>query len=217
MHFLPMLTQIVDRLGWLIDEYGNWIYFILFLIIFCETGLIIFPFLPGDSLLFVAGAFAAQDTLSLPFLIFILLLAATLGNTLNYGIGRYIGPKVFDKNWRWLDRQALLKTQRFYLLHGGKTVILARFVPIIRTFAPFVAGISAMQTWRFQFFNMMGALLWGAGLPIAGYYLGNIPIIKKHLNAIVIIGVSAAIVPLVLGSVWKIISKRINRKKVFDK
>jgi membrane-associated protein len=138
----------------------------------------------------------------------LLILAAVLGNTLNYHIGRYIGPKVFTSRVRFLDQRALLRTHVFYQKHGGKTIILSRFLPVIRTFAPFVAGVGLMNVVRFQIFNVVGAALWVAGLVVLGYFFGNVPIIKEHLNTIVLVGVSAAIVPVVFGFLWKLLRKK---------
>src|SRR5690606_20780947 len=166
-------------------------------------GLVIFPFLPGDTLLFIGGAFAASGQMNVWLLMFLLTTAAVTGNTVNYWIGRSIGEKVFTHNYRWVDKDALRKTHAFYENHGGKTIVLARFVPIVRTFAPFVAGVSAMNFAKFQFYNITGALVWVVGLVAAGYFFGNIPIIRDHLNTIVLIGVGAAVIPLALGGLWK--------------
>jgi membrane-associated protein len=205
--FFNLILHIDKSLGTFIDHYGAWVYAVLFLIVFCETGLVVFPFLPGDTLLFIGGAFAASGTLSLPALLVILLVAAVLGNTVNYWIGRWIGPKVFDTNIpvleRFLDREALRKTHNFYERHGGKTIVMARFVPVVRTFAPFVAGASSMSAARFQLFNVLGALLWVLLLVFLGYFFGNIPFIKQYLNVIVLVGIAAAIVPVAFGAFYK--------------
>lgn len=208
---LPLLGMIlhIDKfLGTFIQHYGNWVYAVLFLIVFCETGLVVLPFLPGDSLLFIGGAFAASGAMSLTTLTILLLVAAVLGNTVNYTIGRAIGPKVFESNWRFLDREALRKTHAFYEHHGGKTIVLARFVPIVRTFAPFVAGVSGMRVARFQMFNLIGALGWVLGLVLCGYFFGNLTFVKQYLNVIVLVGIFAAVVPLALGGVIKLIRQR---------
>ncbi|MFA5490937.1 MAG: VTT domain-containing protein [Candidimonas sp.] len=206
--FLNMILHIDQFLGIWVEQYGAWIYLVLFLIIFGETGLVVLPFLPGDSLLFIAGAFGATGALDPVLLGGLLIVAAILGNTVNYSVGRYIGPKVFSRDYRFLDREALVKTHAFYEKHGGKTIVLSRFLPIFRTFAPFVAGVAAMNFARFQLFNVSGALLWVVGLMTAGYFFGNVPIIKEHLNTIVLIGVGAAAVPVILGGVWKLIKSR---------
>lgn len=203
-----MILHIDQTLGTWVAEYGEWIYLVLFLIIFGETGLVVLPFLPGDSLLFIAGAFGASGLLDPVLLAGLLMVAAILGNTVNYSIGRYIGPRVFSSNFRFLDRKALMRTHAFYEKHGGKTIVLSRFLPIFRTFAPFVAGVASMNVVRFQLFNISGAVLWVGGLVTLGYFFGNVPIIKEHLNTIVLIGVSAAAVPVLLGAVWKLLKRK---------
>ena len=212
LSFLSLILHIDKSLGFFIQHYGGWVYAVLFLIVFCETGLVVFPFLPGDSLLFIGGAFAASGSMDLGALIVLLLVAAVLGNTVNYWIGRAIGPKVFDTHIpvleRFLDREALRKTQGFYERHGGKTIVLARFVPIVRTFAPFVAGASAMKASRFQLFNLLGALIWVLLLVLLGYFFGNIPFIRQYLNVIALVGVCAAIVPIALGALWKVMRRK---------
>jgi membrane-associated protein len=208
LQFAGMVLHIDQFLGDFIRTYGSWVYAVLFLIVFCETGLVVLPFLPGDSLLFVGGAFCASGAMSLPMLIVLLLVAAVLGNTVNYMIGRSIGPRVFDMNWRLLDKSALRKTHDFYEHHGGKTIVIARFVPVVRTFAPFVAGVSLMSAAKFQLFNVVGALAWVLLLVGCGYLFGNMPFIKQHINAIVLVGIAAAIVPIVLGGVWKMARRR---------
>lgn len=206
--FFHLILNIDQSLGLWVTEYGAWIYLILSLIIFGETGLVVLPFLPGDSLLFIAGAFGASGMLDPVLLAFILIIAAILGNTVNYYIGRFIGPRVFARDYRFLDRKALIKTHAFYEKHGGKTIVLSRFLPLFRTFAPFVAGVAGMQQAMFQLFNVLGAVLWIAGLITLGYFFGNVPIIKDHLNTIVLIGISAAAVPAIGGFMWKLFSKK---------
>ncbi|UHL66273.1 VTT domain-containing protein [Paralcaligenes sp. KSB-10] len=206
--FLNMILHIDQFLGAWVTQYGPWIYLVLFLIIFGETGLVVLPFLPGDSLLFIAGAFGASGLIDPVLLAALLMLAAVLGNTVNYAVGRYIGPRVFSSNFRFLDQNALIKTHQFYERHGGKTIVLSRFLPVVRTFAPFVAGVGSMNFVRFQLFNISGAVLWVAGLVTLGYFFGNVPIIKEHLNTIVIIGVAAAIVPVALGALWKVFKRK---------
>lgn len=211
MQFLDMILHVDKSLGIVIEQYGTLIYFILFAIVFCETGLVVLPFLPGDTLLFVAGAFCATGAMNPWLLVLLLVIAAVTGNTVNYWIGKAIGQKVFTHDYRWLDKAALRKTHLFYENHGGKTIVLARFVPIVRTFAPFVAGVSAMSFGKFQLFNFTGAILWVGGLVVAGYFFGNIPLIRDHLNTIVLIGIGAAIVPLMLGGLWKFYKKMAHR------
>ena len=203
-HLFDLVLHVDKYLGTFISNYGALVYAVLFAIVFCETGLVVLPFLPGDTLLFVAGAFCAEGKIDIAVLIALLFCAAVLGNTVNYLIGRAIGKKVYTRNYRWLDQAALQRTHEFYEKHGGKTIVLSRFVPIIRTFAPFVAGVSEMHFGRFQAYNLSGALAWVGGLSLAGYFFGNIPVIKDHLSAIVLIGVAAAVVPLVFGALWKV-------------
>jgi membrane-associated protein len=211
MQFFDMILHVDKYMGLFIAQYGTLIYAVLFAIIFCETGLIVLPFLPGDTLLFIAGAFCAAGSMNLGLLIFLLFIAAVLGNTVNYGVGHLLGDKVYTRDYRWLDRNALQRTHAFYENHGGKTLILARFVPVVRTFAPFVAGVSRMSFTKFQFFNCVGAILWIGLLLVAGYLFGDMPLIRDHLNTIVLVGVGAAVVPVALGGLWKI-AKRLTKK-----
>ncbi|NIE57929.1 DedA family protein [Burkholderia sp. Ax-1735] len=212
LHFVNLVLHIDAFLGDFIRQYGAWVYLVLFLIVFCETGLVVFPFLPGDSLLFIGGAFAATGEMNVGLLIVLLLVAAISGNTVNYLIGRWVGPKVFNTHIpvleRFLDRAALQKTHSFYDKHGGKTIVLARFIPVVRTFAPFVAGASSMSVARFQLFNVIGALVWVLLLVLLGYFFGNIPFIRQYLNVIVLVGIGAAVVPVALGAVWKLVRGR---------
>lgn len=203
LQVVHMLLHLDATLGQVIADYGIWVYAILFLIIFCETGLVVLPFLPGDSLLFVAGAFAATGSMSLALLIGLLCIAAILGNTVNYAIGSYLGPKVFLwPNSRFFNRDALNRAHQFYEAHGGKTLVITRFMPILRTFTPFVAGVSAMSVTRFQFFNVVGALAWIASLTLAGYFFGNIPFIKKNLTLVILIIIAVSLLPAVIAW-WK--------------
>jgi membrane-associated protein len=203
-----MVLHIDQTLGVWVAKYGSWVDLVLFLIIFGETGFVVLPFLPGDSLLFIAGAFGASGHIDPMLLTILLIVAAVTGNTLNYAIGRYIGPRVFSMNVRFLDRSALMRTHAFYEKHGGKTIILSRFIPLVRTFAPFVAGVAEMSVARFQLFNISGAILWVGSLVMAGYFFGNIPLVQEHLNLIVLIGLAAAILPLVIAGVWKVFRRR---------
>ena len=199
----------VDKsLGLLIQQYGAWVYVLLFAIVFAETGLVVLPFLPGDTLLFIAGAMCATGQMDAWLLIVLLVIAATTGNTVNYFVGSWIGPKVFDGHIRFLDHEALMKTHGFYERHGGKTLVMARFIPVVRTFAPFVAGVSKMTFAKFQLFNMIGAVLWVGLLVASGVFFGNLPMVRDHLNTIVLIGLGAAIVPLMLGGLWKLLKRR---------
>lgn len=212
LHFVNLVLHIDKFLGDFIHVYGAWVYAVLFLIVFCETGLVVLPFLPGDSLLFIGGAFCATGEMNIGLLIVLLLVAAISGNTVNYMIGRAIGPRVFNSHIpfleRFLDRSALQKTHNFYEKHGGKTIVLARFIPVVRTFAPFVAGASEMTVSRFQLFNFVGALCWVLLLTLLGYFFGNIPFIRQYLNVIVLVGIGAAVVPVVLGALWKMMRKK---------
>jgi membrane-associated protein len=211
MQFFDMILHVDKYMGLFIAQYGTLIYAVLFAIIFCETGLVVLPFLPGDTLLFIGGAFCAAGSMNIWLLLLLLIAAGVLGNTVNYGIGHLLGDKVYTRDYRWLDRNALQRTHAFYENHGGKTLVLARFVPVVRTFAPFVAGVSRMSFAKFQFFNCAGAMLWVGLLLAAGYLFGDMPVIRDHLNTIVLIGVGAAIVPVALGGVWKI-GKRLSGK-----
>ncbi|MES2537251.1 MAG: VTT domain-containing protein [Pseudomonadota bacterium] len=207
MQFLDMILHVDKYLGTLIAEYGNLVYVVLSGIVFAETGLVIFPFLPGDTLLFIGGAFCATGAMNIWLLMGLLIAAAVIGNTVNYWIGKAIGQKVFTHDYKWLDKDALRRTHAFYEHHGGKTIILSRFIPVVRTFAPFVAGVSEMTFAKFQFYNVTGALIWVVGLVTAGYYFGNIPFIRDHLSTIVFIGIGAAVLPLALGGLWKVYRK----------
>ena len=204
MQFFDMMLHVDKYLGAVIAQYGTLAYAVLFAIVFCETGLVILPFLPGDTLLFIAGAFCASGAMNVWLLGALLIFAAVSGNTVNYWVGSAIGHKVFTHDYKWLDKAALQKTHAFYENHGGKTIILARFIPIVRTFAPFVAGVSEMTFGKFQVFNIAGAVLWVVSLVAGGYFFGNIPFIRDHLNTIVLIGVGAAVIPLALGGLWKV-------------
>lgn len=209
---LDFFIHLDSHIGEIIASYGVWTYLILFLIIFAETGLVVTPFLPGDSLIFVVGTFAAAGALDVWILFFLLLGAAVLGDTVNYEIGRFLGPKVFAKEIRFLNHENLMKTQRFYEKHGGKTIIIARFLPIIRTFAPFVAGVGAMKYTRFLSYNFIGALLWVSVALFAGYFFGNLPFVRDNFTLVIfaIIGISA--VPAVCAYVKNWWEKRSQEK-----
>jgi membrane-associated protein len=211
MQFFDMILHVDQTLGALLAQYGIYVYAVLFAIVFCETGLVVLFFFPGDTLLFIAGAFCATGQMSYPLLMTLLVVAAVTGNTVNYWIGEAIGQRVFTHDYRWINKDALRRTHDFFEKHGGKTIILARFVPVVRTFAPFVAGVSDMTHGRFQLFNITGAVLWVFSLVTAGYFFGNIPVVRDHLTAIVLIGVGAAVVPLALGGLYKFGRKMISR------
>ncbi|MBJ7311346.1 VTT domain-containing protein [Rugamonas sp. CCM 8940] len=211
MQFLDMILHVDKTLEVLIQQYGTLVYAVLFAIIFCETGLVVLFFFPGDTLLFIAGALCAVGEMNLALLMVLLVTAAVTGNTLNYWIGEKIGQRVFTHDYRWLNKDALRRTHDFFEKHGGKTIILARFVPVVRTFAPFVAGVSDMTHARFQLYNITGALLWVVALTTAGYFFGNIAIVREHLTEIVLFGVGIAVVPMALGGMWKLSRRMLGR------
>ena len=206
---IDLLLHVDKSLGIMLATYGPAVYALLFVIVFAETGLVVFPFLPGDTLLFVGGAFCASGAMNVWLLVGLLIVAAVTGNTVNYFVGRAIGHKVYTHNYRWLDRTSLQKTHAFFEIHGGKTIVLARWLPVVRTFAPFVAGVSEMSPRKFQLYNVSGAALWVVTLVAAGYFFGNIPLIREHLNTIVLIGVAAAVVPVAAAGVWRLIRKTV--------
>jgi len=195
-HFVDLLLHLDKHLAVIIQQYGGWTYLILFLIIFCETGLVATPILPGDSLLFATGAFAAAGALDVTVVLILLAIAAIAGDTLNYWIGAYIGPKAFQyKNSRFFKKEYLIRTHEFYEKHGGKTIIIARFMPIIRTFAPFVAGVGEMSYSRFLSYNVVGGILWINLLVLAGYFFGNIPFVKKNFTMVIFVIIFLSILP----------------------
>jgi membrane-associated protein len=216
---MELLTKLIDlflhldkHLNDVITEYGPWTYLLLFLIVFCETGLVITPFLPGDSLLFAAGALAAisGSPINVGFLFVLLTVAAILGDTVNYWIGSSIGPKIFHKkNVRFLNREYLDRTHQFYEKYGGKTIIIARFIPIVRTFAPFVAGIGSMTYWRFLVYNVVGGIVWVAICLFAGYWFGNIPVVKNNFSIVIIVIVFISVLPAII----EYVRHRMNSRK----
>jgi len=204
MDFILFLIDFVihiDRhLAELATAYGPWLFLILFLIIFCETGLVVTPILPGDSLLFVTGAIAATGAFDIHLMVIALIVAAILGDSVNYQIGKAVGLKVFDNpNSRIFKREYLDKTHAFYERHGGKTIIIARFAPIVRTFAPFVAGVGAMTYPKFFAYNVVGGVLWVVSFSYAGYFFGNLPIVKQNLSLLIVAIVVISILPGVIG------------------
>jgi membrane-associated protein len=211
VQLLEMLVHVDKTLGFLIAEYGVLVYAVLFAIIFCETGVLFLFFFPGDTLLFIAGAFCATGHMDPRLLMFLLVTAAVSGSTLNYWIGEAIGHRAFTHDYRWVNKDALRRTHDFFEKHGGKTIILARFVPVVRTFAPFVAGVSDMTHARYQLYNVTGALIWVVGLVTAGYFFGNIPQVRDNLTLIVLVGVGVATVPVMLGGLWKLTRKMLRR------
>ncbi len=197
--FINLFLHLDQHLTWVLENYGSWAYLILFLIIFCETGLVVTPFFPGDSLLFGVGALAAGSALNIGWLFILLSIAAVLGDAVNYWIGHQVGPKVFHKEEsRFLKREYLDRTHRFYEKYGGKTIIFARFVPIIRTFAPFVAGIGRMRYGRFAAYNVVGGLLWISSFLFGGYFFGNIPAVKKNFTLVIFGIIVVSILPGVI-------------------
>jgi membrane-associated protein len=203
---MDLLKQLVDialhvdeHLHQVIQTYGTWTYLLLFVIVFCETGLVVTPFLPGDSLLFAVGAFAARGSLDLVLSMVVLAAAGILGDSVNYGIGARVGPAVFQrKDSRIFKPEHLERTRRFYAKYGGKTIVLARFVPIVRTFAPFVAGIGRMSYPTFLAYNVVGALIWVGLLVPAGYFFGNIPLVRDHFEIAVLVILVASVLPVVV-------------------
>jgi len=205
--FTDIILHLDSHLNQWLDVLGPWLYIVLFLIIFCETGLVVTPFLPGDSLLFALGALTAtapsgdfvDGSLKLPLLAATLCSAAILGNMVNYSIGRFVGPKIFHGGKsRWLRRDYLLRTHAFYEKHGGKTIIITRFVPILRTFAPFVAGIGRMTYLRFMSFNVAGGVSWVFLFLLAGYYFGNIPMVKRNFHVVIVGIIVVSLIPAVV-------------------
>jgi membrane-associated protein len=197
--FVDFFLHLDRHLAEVIQAYGTWTYALLFTIVFLETGLVVTPILPGDSLLFAAGSFAALGALDVSLLFVLLSVAAILGDTVNYAIGHYLGPKVFHyERSRFFNPDHLRKTHRFYEKYGGKTIIIARFVPIVRTFAPFVAGIGAMTYWRFLAYNVAGGILWVAVCLFAGYFFGNLPIVKNNFSLAIVAIVLLSVMPAVV-------------------
>jgi len=202
-HLIDFILHVDRHLAEFVAAYGMWVYALLFAIIFVETGLVVMPFLPGDSLLFVVGALCGAGLMSLPLAMLLLAVAAILGDQTNYSIGRYFGPKVFGwPNSRWFNRDAFNRTHAFYEKYGGITIVLARFMPFLRTFAPFVAGVGEMTRSKFTLYNVGGGMLWVCGLALAGYVFGNLPWVKANLSVIIW---ALILVPglLVLLGAWK--------------
>jgi membrane-associated protein len=197
--FVDLFMHLDKHLDVIIQNYGVWTYLLLFLIIFCETGLVVTPLLPGDSLLFAAGTFAALGSLKVEWLYILLSVAAIAGDTVNYWIGHYVGPKVFSKeDVRFLNKKYLDRTHEFYEKHGGKTIILARFIPIIRTFAPFVAGVGKMTYGHFISYNVIGGLAWIAIFLFGGYFFGNIPLVKRNFTLVILAIIFISVLPAVI-------------------
>jgi membrane-associated protein len=206
---IDIFLHIDEYLGKIIATYQAWTYLILFLIIFLETGLVVTPFLPGDSLLFAAGTFAALGSLNVVWLIVLLSAAAILGDTINYWIGHFIGPRAFSGSVRFLKKEYLDRTHAFYEKHGGKTIILARFIPIVRTFAPFVAGIGAMTYSHFIAYNVVGGVFWVCLFTLGGYFFGTLPIVQQNFELVVIAIIGISVMPMLV----EYVRARINRKQ----
>ena len=204
MQIVDFILHVDKYLDMIIAAVGNWTYVVLFIIIFIETGLVVTPFLPGDSLLFAAGAFAARGAFDVILLYVLMAFAAVLGDTANYWIGHYIGPRVFTTKSRLFKKEYLDRTQAFYEKHGGKTIFLARFIPIIRTFAPFVAGVGKMTYGHFITYNIVGGIVWTAVFIFGGYFFGNLPFVEKNFSLVII----AIIVISVLPAVYEAIKNR---------
>ena len=206
---LSFLLHVDVHLFELVAAYGTATYLILFVIVFCETGLVITPFLPGDSLLFACGALAGAGRLDLLPLMAVIWLAAVIGDAVNYKIGNYLGPPVFEKNYRLLNKKHLGQAREFYERHGGKAIVLARFVPIVRTFAPFVAGVASMTPSRFFFFNIAGAAIWVGLLAPAGYFLGNTPFVRQNFSLLVYAIIVVSCLPIAI----EVVRARRNRPR----
>jgi len=196
---IDFILHVDKYIAFFFENYGTWTYLILFLIIFCETGLVVCPFLPGDSLIFVVGALGAAGALDVEFAAILLMAAAILGNTQNYYIGRFIGQKAFQiRDSRFFRKEYLYRTQRFYERHGGKTIVISRFMPIIRTFAPFVAGIGRMRFFRFMFFNIIGGFSWVLIFILGGFYFGNIPMVQKNFTLVILAIIFISLLPSII-------------------
>ncbi len=196
---IDIFVHLDQHLVWLIQNFGGWAYIIVFIVVFCETGLVVTPILPGDSLLFGLGALAAIGGLRVDWLFLLLCGAAIAGDTVNYMIGHYVGPRVFHEDTnRFFKREYLERTHRFYEKHGGKTIVIARFIPIIRTFAPFVAGIGSMKYSHFIVFNVTGGILWVALFIFGGYYFGNLPVVRQNFTLVIVAIIIISVLPGVI-------------------
>jgi membrane-associated protein len=196
INFIDFFIHLDRYLPLIIDTFGIWVYVIVFLVVFCETGLVVTPILPGDSLLFALGTFAALGSLNITVLLILLCIAAIAGDTVNYTIGHYIGPKVFHyEDSRFFKKEYLVKTNQFYEKYGGKTIVLARFMPVIRTFAPFVAGAGAMSYPKFILYNISGGIAWVCIFLLGGYFFGNIPAVKSNFTVVIIAIVIVSVMP----------------------
>lgn len=209
MQLIEMILHLDKYIGFILENYHNYFYILFFLVIYCETGLVVTPFLPGDSLLFVAGAFAGTGQLHLGFLIIILVIAAFLGDNTNFFLGKFIGQKLFSNPKSKIFRKDILdKTHQFYERHGSKAIIIARFIPLVRTFAPFVAGVGQMTYRRFVSFSLFASVLWVVIFLIGGYLFGNIPVIKEHMSLIILAVMVISVLPA-LKMIWDAKFKRV--------
>jgi membrane-associated protein len=209
-YFIDLFLHLDEHLSLVIAQYGTGTYLLLFLIIFMETGFVVTPFLPGDSLLFAAGTFASPalgSPLNIVVLYLLLCTAAVLGDTVNYWIGHFIGPRAFSMNNRFLKKEYLERTEAFYEKHGGKTIVLARFIPIIRTFAPFVAGVGKMSYWRFISYNVIGGIAWVTLFCLGGYFFGNLPVVKENFSIVVVTIIMISVLPMV----FEVVKGRMKR------
>ncbi|MDX1941362.1 MAG: DedA family protein [Saprospiraceae bacterium] len=211
---IDFILHIDEHLADLVQQYGFWTLFILFLIIFCETGLVVTPFLPGDSLLFAAGTLSAQfpESLNIWLMLILLIIAAILGDTVNYFIGAFAGKRILAMRRPIIRQSHLDRTHRFYEKYGGKTIILARFVPIVRTFAPFVAGLGQMSYRKFAFYNIIGGFLWVIPLTLAGYFFGNIPIVKNNFSLVVLLIIFVSILPPIIAGIREYLQNAKKKK-----
>jgi membrane-associated protein len=210
LYLIDLILHLDKYLGEIIQNYGTWTYLLMFFVIFMETGFVVTPFLPGDSLIFAAGAFAGLGYLHIGVLFLVLGAAAIAGDTANYWIGHYIGPRAFSGNIRFLKKEYLDRTHAFYEKHGGKTIIIARFIPIIRTFAPFVAGIGAMTYPKFIAYNVIGGLAWVALFSFGGYFFGNLPVVQQNFFFVILVIIFISILPAII----ELIRSRQQRRKV---
>jgi membrane-associated protein len=209
-YFIDLFLHLDEHLSLVIAQYGTGTYLLLFFIIFMETGFVVTPFLPGDSLLFAAGTFASPalgSPLNIVVLYLLLCTAAVLGDTVNYWIGHFIGPRAFSMNNRFLKKEYLERTEAFYEKHGGKTIVLARFIPIIRTFAPFVAGVGKMSYWRFISYNVIGGIAWVSLFCLGGYFFGNLPVVKDNFSIVVVTIILISVLPMV----FEVVKGRMKR------
>jgi membrane-associated protein len=209
-YFIDLFLHLDKHLSLVIAQYGTGTYLLLFFIIFMETGFVVTPFLPGDSLLFAAGTFASPalgSPLNIVVLYLLLCTAAVLGDTVNYWIGHFIGPRAFSMNNRFLKKEYLERTEAFYEKHGGKTIVLARFIPIIRTFAPFVAGVGKMSYWRFISYNVIGGIAWVSLFCLGGYFFGNLPVVKENFSIVVVTIIMISVLPMV----FEVVKGRMKR------